>query len=838
LAAVGVGLWVFGGYGSETATTPHSSPWWQIELITEEAPQVAFPAAEEILASSPAPLAAHTPPITPEAWSMPKGTVRVAAGEALFRLDGSREHTEVIAELTAAGAVYVDSSEASGLIRASFGSEVSAHEALTVARAVPGLAGARPNAITSGASCGPGDLVGYQWERTTTGTPALCADQSNSAPVTIAILDSGVAYEDYTDASGTYVAAPELAGVPFVDPWDFINDDAHANDDHQHGTHLAGLIASQDRLRGHASNPVLMPVKVLDDQMMGTEFSLIEGLHWAADHGAEVVNLSLTFDVGYLPSFELVDAIAAVHLAGGVIVAAAGNQDEGSVAFPAALNGVIAVGAYENDGNDVDRATYSNRGWALDVMGPGGNVGNDEDGDGVPDGMLAQTIDPDDPTALGYWAMAGTSQATAIVSAQAANLVGQGLDPRSIRYGLLLLAKGVDKTNKVRQKEGRGYVDTSAAGDAEDGLTNPGTFVNVVQSISYSGGAHRLNARIEVVDETGQKVPDVWVRGHIAGSVNQQVGVFLDGEGTGTITSAAVSGAASDPVLFSLSIDAVHIERGDAWNNQGFSDPYDNDDTNEYFPVEPGGFYRLDPGNHAHLSAGLGDNPEGGVLFRVSSSDSLGGGTPGDVCTLFDCSEMVDSWMATSLGGGLSSSTVNVSFNWPWFSAIGGAGLSSSTVNVFFGGSYFFPWGSSSDGTVEVWDLSGSGLSSSTVNVFRWNSWMFGSGLSSSTVNVLRFNPYVFGSGSGSTSVYYVDDGSPLWGSGLSSSTVNALDFFGPSSSGGLSSWGGLLGSGLSSSTVNAFRWQSTIWGASAQTSATAVVMGATGGQGSEPTGL
>ena len=840
LAATGIGLWTFAGYDGADALQPRTAPWWQLDLIAEEAPA---PAAVQA-SVAPALLTPTAPPmVTAATWQTPVASYRVAAGEALLRLDGTTELDTVRSDLVALGATHVAFGSGSGLVRVSFGADVPATEAVSRAREVRGVGAVTPNAIIAGAACGAGDLVPYQWERDDAGTPDDCPDQSSLAPATIAILDTGVAYETRSDATGSYVQAPELDGVPIVDPYDFVNDDANANDDHQHGTHLAGLIASRDRLRGHASNPVLMPIKVLDDQMMGTEFALVEGLHWAADHGADVVNLSLTFDIGYLPSAELFEAVSAVHEAGGVLVAAAGNQDADSVAYPAAMVGVIAVGAYENQALGIGRTAYSNAGWALDLLGPGGNVDQDTDADGVPDGLVAQTIDPSDPTSIGYWAIAGTSQATAVVSAQAANLLGQGLDPRSVRDGLLLLAKTVDTRTSITPEEGRGHADITSRSGVSGVLASPGAFVNVVQAIMFKKGNYTLEVVVEGVDATGQALADVWVHGQLMGSIIEPVSIYLDSNGAGSWTSSKLPGTAADPVLFALSIDAIHIARGDAWSGQSVSDPYDSTLTNDYFPMEPGGFYRLDPGNHATLSAAVGANPAGGVVFRMSSADALAthkGNSTGGICDVFSCKDMQDSYMVTSLGSGLSSSTVNVSFNWPYLAAVGGSGLSSSTVNLSLGGWFNTPWGSQSKTSVEVWNLGGSGLSSSTVNVLPWNPWMYGSGLSSSTVNVLNFNPNIFGSGAGNSSVYYVDDTSPLWGSGLSSSTVNALDLFGPSSSSGLSGWAGILGSGLSSSTVNVFSWPRLISGAVAQPG-TAVALGATGttlGQGAVPTSL
>jgi serine protease len=286
--------------------------------------------------------------------------------------------------------------------------------------------------------------------------------------VVIAVLDTGVAYEDYSDALGDYLRAPDLDAVDFVGGYDFINDDEHPNDDQRHGTHVTGVIATKPGIphtgvAALAPNATIMPVKVLDNGNSGTELALAEGIEFAADQGAQVINMSLSFPPTYFPSQLMQRAVDHASKAGVVMVAAAGNHAEDLVAYPAAFRDVIAVGAsdlpddYETDegcGDDDEwddtlgvlvRAPYSNRGWKLDVLTPGGTIPGDANGDGRPEGILAQTFASGDPTAFDYYFYAGTSQAAAEVSALAAVMLHDNPDlgPHEIRALLIENAKSM-----------------------------------------------------------------------------------------------------------------------------------------------------------------------------------------------------------------------------------------------------------------------------------------------------------------------------------------------------------------------------------------------------------
>ena len=260
--------------------------------------------------------------------------------------------------------------------------------------------------------------------------------------VIIAILDSGIAYEDYADDTHEYVRMPDFRKDLFVEGFDFINDDTHPNDDFNHGTHIAGIIcadfSNHTGIAGIAPDCSIMPVKILDSAGHGSVISLIEGIDYAVENGANVINLSVSFPNGYVPGQALHQCLADAHAAGVVLVASSGNEGLSQVSYPAAFNECIAVGALTSQWWWNERAEYSNWGPALDVMAPGGdNV--DRNWDGAPDAILSTAFGPGKPTEnIGYWLGSGTSQAAAHVSALAGLLFAHGAkDADVVRNAIL-----------------------------------------------------------------------------------------------------------------------------------------------------------------------------------------------------------------------------------------------------------------------------------------------------------------------------------------------------------------------------------------------------------------
>lgn len=251
------------------------------------------------------------------------------------------------------------------------------------------------------------------------------------------MLDTGVAYEDFDEDGVHYVRHPAFSGTTFVDPYDAIQLDDHANDDHRHGTHVAGVIAAQGgKTVGAAPGVKIMPVKVLDSEMIGTELSLAEGILHATASGANIINMSLSFGLGYFPSALLQEAIAIAKAEGVILVASTGNSGALGVGYPAAFPEVLAVGAtrLSVDGADVEdlHAHYSSWGFQVDLLAPGGMMEGDLDGDGQPDGILAPAFPPGQPHLPEYWYYAGTSQAAPHIAAMAAYLIADGVAPELV----------------------------------------------------------------------------------------------------------------------------------------------------------------------------------------------------------------------------------------------------------------------------------------------------------------------------------------------------------------------------------------------------------------------
>ena len=306
------------------------------------------------------------------------------------------------------------------------------------------------------AAAGTYGAAGPSWHQEALSPPSLSPVPGAAI---VAVADTGLSL---SSAEAPYARTGGLAGVSLVAPWDFVNDDDFPDDDHGHGTHLASLIASEGSLPGVSPGASLMPLKVLDERGEGVEFDLIEAIWWAVDNSADVLTLGLTLGPDYAPSDPLLEALDAARQARVLMSGAAGNAAELSPRWPAASGAVIAAGAVCLERGEYTLAPYSNRGAGLALLAPGGCMERDEDRDGVPDGVAAETLDPADHGRTGVWMFSGTSQAAALIAGAAARLLSEGARPEDVPVALQHTARRLE-AGDFEAGLGAGVPDLTAA---------------------------------------------------------------------------------------------------------------------------------------------------------------------------------------------------------------------------------------------------------------------------------------------------------------------------------------------------------------------------------------
>nr|WP_058301211.1 S8 family peptidase [Gorillibacterium timonense] len=218
--------------------------------------------------------------------------------------------------------------------------------------------------------------------------------------IIIAILDTGV-QRNHPDLKSKLLAG-----------YNFVSNTTNADDDNGHGTHVAGIAAAATNNRvgiaGMAPNCRILPVKVLNAAGTGTTHHIVQGIHYAVDRGARVINMSFT---GPIRSKLEADAIRYARKKGVVLIGAAGNDGNTVLCYPAAFPEVIAVAALDRNSR---KATFSNYGKWVSVAAPGVEI--------------LSTY-----TSGSYRMLSGTSMAAPHVSGVAGLLASQGLSRSSIR---------------------------------------------------------------------------------------------------------------------------------------------------------------------------------------------------------------------------------------------------------------------------------------------------------------------------------------------------------------------------------------------------------------------
>ncbi|ERT07999.1 subtilase family protein [Lyngbya aestuarii BL J] len=268
-------------------------------------------------------------------------------------------------------------------------------------------------------------------------------NETHGEGVTVAVIDTGVSQ------------VPDLKDTEFVGGYDFVNDRAEASDDNGHGTHVAGTVAQSTNngygVAGVAYNAKIMPLKVLSAGGGGTIADIAEAIKFAADNGADVINMSLG---GGGESQLMQEAINYAYNKGVVIVAAAGNSGENAAGYPARYPKVIGVAALDPTGN---KTPYSNFGAGVDIAAPGGlTVGENTAG-----GILQETIDPETGGST-FAAFQGTSMASPHVAAIAALVKASGItEPEDVARVIKESARKVEED--PLNHFGAGHVDAGSA---------------------------------------------------------------------------------------------------------------------------------------------------------------------------------------------------------------------------------------------------------------------------------------------------------------------------------------------------------------------------------------
>jgi len=512
-------------------------------------------------------------------------------------------------------------------------------DALDALRVSPDIASVEPNRILIGSSTSypqtwhfpaidaPGDatlLPSSPAPPVVAPAPPVVAP----APPVVAVLDTGVAYE--TDLLGMYQQAPVFDGTSFAPGWDFVNNDGYPNDDNGHGTAMATIIAGLGSFSsaaipyvGPAQGVTIMPVKVLDANSQGTEFWLAEGIRYAVRHGAQVINLSLDFARNYVPGAAMRDALATARDANVVVVAASGNTGR-RVLYPAAFPDVISVGAFRLDASRGYAVTgYSAFGEALDLVGPGGVSDQDVNQDGLWDGVLAQAFPPGEPTQISWWLFAGTSPATAHVTAAAAALIGNGVAPDTVRPLLQRTAAESSTGNNSddwNPNWGSGRVQASKALDRASRFTPPQPlYADAVAALRLDG---RAAGAVMIATASGAPVSDAEVHVRWRGAASASQTATTDWRGIARFVSPAPT---SSRKLFLIEVPRV-MYRGAAQRPRAFAH-------------QGGGFdtltltLNLSPGGPPSPTDGLGiwgyGYSEGVGLGSGTTGSGLGSGTTG-----------------------------------------------------------------------------------------------------------------------------------------------------------------------------------------------------------------
>ena len=355
--------------------------------------------------------------------------------------------------------------------------------------AAPGSAGAvtcshPPTAYSAGAPGlepfdGPttGDPIApAQWGLSQIKAPAAWARGARGAGVTIAVLDTGA------DLTHPDLKGKLLPGTDYVKPP--ADGCPGPQDEHGHGTHVAGIAAAVTGngvgVAGVAPDAKILPVRVLNADGAEAELGKVfEAIRWAADNGADVINLSLA-DLPLTATLDGSDedaekAVDHAWSKGAVVVAAASNESFPLCNYPAAAAHAVCVGATDPNGLPSYYSNFPNSpSGGLGVRAPGGEgspIFCEYSADVWSSTWPEENTDKGCGDIKGYETFAGSSMAAPHVAGVAALLAGRGLSNGQIVECLRTTSSNGGEYDEVN---GYGTVDADAATAKCSAASTPG----------------------------------------------------------------------------------------------------------------------------------------------------------------------------------------------------------------------------------------------------------------------------------------------------------------------------------------------------------------------------
>ena len=165
-------------------------------------------------------------------------TAEYVPGEIIVKFKKSVTPSQALGAADQLGTAIISTNDRIGFNLLSIPATKSVEEMAAAFKNLPEVEYAEPNYIAHAFMTPNDPYYVYQWHMPLINT-GTAWDQSTGSGVVVAVIDAGVAYENF----GSFAQAPDLAGTTFVPGWDFVNNDSHPNDDNAHGTHVAGTIA-------------------------------------------------------------------------------------------------------------------------------------------------------------------------------------------------------------------------------------------------------------------------------------------------------------------------------------------------------------------------------------------------------------------------------------------------------------------------------------------------------------------------------------------------------------------------------------------------------------------